>query len=64
MNNAIGAITITSAGMLSAVTPRKVSSDWPLVVSRSNSRSACVIQMTEVKPPRLTRNAEREIRKM
>ena len=55
---------MTSAGMLSAVTPKNVSRDWPLVVSRSNSRSACVIQITAVSTPRLTRNAERVMRKI
>ena len=63
MNSAMGAITITSAGMPRAVTPRNTSSDWPLVVRRSNSFSACVTQITAVRTPRATRKDERTMRK-
>ena len=58
MNNAIGAMIMTSDGTPSPVTARKVMRDWPLVVSRSNSRSACVIQIMKVSTPRADRNAQ------
>ena len=64
MNRAMGAITITRAGRPSAVTPRNTSSVCPLVVSRSNSFSACVIQITAVRTPSATRKDDRTMRKM
>ncbi len=48
MNSAIGAMIITSEGIASPVTERKIRSDWPFSVSRSNSRRAWVSQITAV----------------
>ena len=48
MNRATGAITTTSVGSDRPVTNRKTSRVWPLAVTRSSSRSACVSQIVPV----------------
>ena len=55
---------VTSEGMVRPVTARKVSSVWPFVVIRSNSRSDCDIQMTPVKAPSPARKATKAVRKI
>ncbi|KIU37023.1 hypothetical protein SR39_03060 [Methylobacterium radiotolerans] len=64
MNSATGAMTTTRVGSDRPVTKRKTSSVWPLAVTRSSSRRACVSQMVPVSPIRQARVAPRAIRKM
>ena len=57
MNTATGAMMVISAGIDRLVTARNVRIVWRLAVSRSNSRKACVIQITAVNENRVARKA-------
>ena len=64
MTSAIGAIIMTSSGMIRPVMPMKTSSVWRWLVIRSNSRIACVNHITTVKLTRVIRNAPIVVRNM
>ncbi len=64
MNSATGAITVISVGSDSPVMNRKTRSVWPLAVTRSSSRSACVTQIVPVSPIRQARKAPSAILNM
>ncbi len=64
MNRATGAIPAISAGSESSVTVKKITTVWPLPVTRSTSRSACVTQITLVSPIRRTMAATAAIFRM
>ena len=62
--SAIGAISRTSSGMISAVMPTKTRMVWPWLVIRSMLRNACVIHISSVTLTSTTRNAPSVVRKM
>ena len=64
MTTAIGAIIMTSRGMISPVMPTKTSSVWRWLVIRSKSRIACVNHSTSVRLTRMIRNAPMVVRNM
>jgi hypothetical protein len=64
MNRATGEMIANSVGSDKAVTLRNTSIVWPLLVMRSSSRRAWVIQITAVRPSRQARNAPSAMRRM
>ena len=64
IRKAIGAITITSSGMIRPVMPMKTRMVWPWLVMMSKSCSACVTQITAVRLPSTTMKALSVVRNM
>src|ERR1700730_12463410 len=62
--SAIGAVSGTRGGMMSAVMPTHTKMLWPWFVIRSMSRSACVIHISAVTLVQMTRNAPKVVRKI
>ena len=64
MKRATGEITVTSVGIDSPVTVRNIRMVWPLLVRRSSSLRAWVIQITAVSATRMPTKALKAIRKI
>ena len=62
--SAIGAMIITSSGMIRPVMPTKTRMLWPWLVIRSTLRNACVIHISAVTLTSTTRNAPSVVRNM